>query len=142
MDGQNTTFDPTFTAAGVYPFSCVYHAGFNMRGVVDVRPTAGVTRFRGVPERPGFVLGPSPNPTRAGATFRFALREAGHAKVEVFDVWGRLVALPLSRDLEPGVYAASWDGRTQTGFAAAPGNYYLRLGVPGVMQSRRVTVIR
>src|SRR5437867_5666982 len=30
IDGQNTTFDHTFTAAGLYPFSCVFHAGFNM----------------------------------------------------------------------------------------------------------------
>ena len=55
---------------------------------------------------------------------------------------GRRVAVAVDRTLGPGTYAASWDGRTQTGERATAGVYYLRLSVPGATQSREVVLMR
>jgi hypothetical protein len=36
-----------------------------------------------------------PNPFSSRITIGFSLSEASYAKVEIFDTWGRLVAVPL-----------------------------------------------
>jgi hypothetical protein len=63
-------------------------------------------------------------------------------RAEVFDARGRRVALVADRDLEPGMYSASWDGRTRGGEAAPAGVYYVRLRLPDFSGSRAITLTR
>ena len=138
-DSSNPQFSFTFHSAGTFPFFCRTHEGDNMSGVVVVRSATGAP-----PSSPGGALGftatPAPNPTRAGVRFRYALREPGRARAQVFDARGRLVAVVLDRDLGAGSYSAACDGRDRRGALAAPGVYYLRLSVPRATQSQRFVV--
>lgn len=131
----------TFTQEGLFPFFCRTHA-VTMKGAVRVLPAVGVVPLPGNESRLGFVAAPSPNPTTGRVAFRFALREAGRAVAEVFDVRGRRVARVLDEQLPAGTFGAVWDGKSEGGVAAAPGVYRLRLQLPGLSASRQVVVAR
>lgn len=134
----NKTFSFTFPTAGTYPFFCVPHEGFNMRGVVVVKSLVGVPP--GGAARAGFVSDPAPVPSRGGVSFRFALVREGLVRAEVFDVRGRRVSVALDRESGAGTFDGSWNGRTSSGTRATSGVYYLRLTVPGAVQTRRVVI--
>jgi hypothetical protein len=123
-------------------FFCKPHQFDDMRGVVIVQSTAGVTPVAGGPRGAGFAAPPWPNPSRGTTAFRFSLPVAGHARARVVDVSGRAVATPLDRGLAAGVYAAAWDGTRRDGTRALAGVYFLILEVPGATQSRRIVLER
>src|SRR5262245_35510011 len=130
LDVNNPTFSFTFNTSGTFDFFCRPHVTFGMRGVVVVRALTDVRPADGDVESSGFVGAPVPNPSHGDVTVEFALRTAGRARLEVFDVAGREVAVALDRDLGAGRWQSQWDGRTQDGRAASAGVYYLRLQVP------------
>ena len=136
LDSAHMQFSFTFNTVGTFPFFCRFHELSNMRGAVVVKSSTGVEP--GLPDGGlGFVAAPSPNPTRSGLSFQFAVRTTGRVRVQVFDARGRLVAHVVDRDLAAGVYAMSWDGRSGSGVRPGPGIYYLRLELPGLRDSRR-----
>jgi hypothetical protein len=49
-----------------------------------------------------------PNPFNSATTFGFALPEAGHVTLKVFDLLGRDVATVVDRDMEADAYTISW----------------------------------
>jgi hypothetical protein len=110
-----------------------------MRGVVIVEASVGVTPLTG-DAGIGFASEPAPNPTRLGTSFRFALREQGHARAMVLDASGRLVATLLDETLAAGTYGASWDGRDTMGHRASPGVYFVQLILPGYQSAKRVVI--
>jgi plastocyanin len=140
MTTTTDKFDFEFDTPGEYIFYCQIHEGSNMFGVIEVSAPLDVPRSNA--SRIGFVQAPWPNPTKAGASFRFALPRAGDVRIEVFDAQGRLVATPVHRAFEAGTFGGSWDGRNTAGGAATAGVYYLRLAAPGVHQVERVTIER
>ena len=139
-DSGHLTFTFTFNTAGTFPFFCRFHELNNMRGVVVVKPPAGVGP-QAVAQL-GFTADPAPNPTTRGARFRFALRQTGRVRADVFDVRGRLVATVVDRDLPAGSHEAVWDGHNLTGGVASAGIYYVRLRLPGFAGSRPLVIAR
>lgn len=141
INSIQTSYTHQFNTAGVFPYFCRPHEGFNMKGYVLVQSTSGVT-----PLPPGGGLGftraPRPNPARNGVDFEFALNVAGRARIEVFDARGARIATLTDRDLPAGTFAARWDGTAGDGRAADSGVYYLRMTLPGYAQSRRVVLAR
>jgi hypothetical protein len=77
----------------------------------------------------GFKLAQNaPNPVRAAGTeIRFALGQAGSARLMVFDAGGRLVRTLLDGVLSAGEATVRWDGRDEGGHQAAAGVYFYRL---------------
>ena len=74
---------------------------------------------------------PRPNPMRDALTLRFALPAPAAARLEMYDVQGRLVRTLLRRELAAGVHDATWDGRDASGAVTAAGVYYVRLALVG-----------
>ncbi len=83
--------------------------------------------------------GGAPNPFRAGSTtsLRFTLPRAGDAKLEVFDLAGRRVAVVLDRRLPAGPVEATWDGADASGRQVAAGVYFYRLSALGERITRK-----
>jgi len=141
-DVSHATFSFQFNSAGTFAFFCRPHEFLNMRGVVVVKSTAPVQPLAGGTGGIGFTASPWPNPARGTTTFRFSLPIAGRAHASVYDAAGRLVAVPLDRDLAVGSYVAAWDTRQRDGSPAPPGTYLLSLKVPGAVQARRIVIQR
>ncbi len=78
----------------------------------------------------------APNPFNPATTLRFALAEAGPARLEVFDVAGRRVATLCDEVLAAGPHAIAW--RPQD---LASGTYLARLTTPAGKATVRVTLL-
>jgi len=100
----------------------------------SVHTSAPVTVSRGVPS--SLTLhAPFPNPAPRGVTLQYELPEATEVRIAVYDVLGREVARPITRQQQAG--------RTQTRLSLsglASGVYFVRLTAGGTTQTRRVTV--
>ena len=82
--------------------------------------------------------GAYPNPFSGAATVRYAVPEAAHVTVEVFDLLGRRVVTLVDGEASPGYHTTRWvsDG-------LASGVYVVRMrSDSGFAQSRRVTVLK
>lgn len=138
-DMANPQFSFTFNSPGLYPYFCAFHEFQNMFGYVEVTEPASVPPGAG--GMLGFARDPAPNPTNAGVTFRYALREPGRVHAEVFDANGRRVATLIDREMPAGAHNGAWNGLTPAGLADT-GVYYVRLRLPGYDESRRVVIRR
>jgi hypothetical protein len=74
---------------------------------------------------------PRPNPLTSGGALRFDLAGRTRARLEIFDLSGRRVALLADRELAPGRYDLPWDGHSETGVALGSGLYFVRLTTRG-----------
>jgi beta-lactamase superfamily II metal-dependent hydrolase len=79
---------------------------------------------------------PSPNPSRGATRLRFSLPQAGHARLEVVDVAGR-VLWREEADRAAGEHSLGWDGRGPRGEAGA-GLYFVRLTTPWGSRTQRL----
>lgn len=64
------------------------------------------------------------------------------ARLEVFDVAGRLAARLMSARAIPGHHEITWDGRAATAGRHASGVYFARLSVGGESAATRVMLLR
>lgn len=104
----------------------------------------------------GRMTGPSsirwiaPNPLRASATasgasirLRVGDSAAGRpARLDIFDVNGRLISNLLDGPLPAGMMTATWNGLDASGSPAGSGMYYLRFTTADGTDRARVAVIR
>lgn len=89
-------------------------------------PNSGVPSEREVPDGLGLFQN-VPNPFAGSTTIRFALPKAGHVKLEVFDVEGRLVSALIDGQRTAGIQSAVWEGRDAEGNSMPSGVYFYRL---------------
>lgn len=63
-----------------------------------------IPRMIGMPEDAYHLGNPYPNPSYWGVSMLFQIPLSGHVNVTVFDITGRIVAIPMDWDLEAGVH--------------------------------------
>jgi flagellar hook assembly protein FlgD len=86
---------------------------------------------------------PSPNPFRGSTRLSFDLPAAGHARVEVFDVTGRRVAVLLDGErVAAGSHSVTWRGEDERGSFVAPGVYFARLTADAGEDTRKIVRVR
>jgi hypothetical protein len=88
------------------------------------------------------ISGVHPNPFNASVDMEFNLRERGAAKVDVYDLRGRQIAVILDRVLDAGAYVATWDGLDLAGRPAPSGTYLLHFECGSVRRAVRATLIK
>lgn len=87
------------------------------------------------PDGPGsapgsFFLHPnSPNPFNPSTRFAYELTEPGHVRIEVFDLKGRTVAVPVNGAVDAGFHETGWDALDRSGRGLAGGVYVYRMTV-------------
>jgi 1,4-alpha-glucan branching enzyme len=85
---------------------------------------------------------PYPNPTSGGARLAFDLPEAGHARLSVHDVTGRLVGVVGEGIYPAGRNQLTWDGTNGRGNRVAAGVYVVRIESGGRQALRKAIVLR
>lgn len=83
-----------------------------------------------------------PNPFASRTAVDFALPAAGHARLRVFGIDGRLVTTLADRELAAGPHTVTWDGRDLRGRPAAGGIYFFRLDLGERSHAKRALLIR
>ncbi|HEX7878363.1 MAG TPA: FlgD immunoglobulin-like domain containing protein, partial [Candidatus Eisenbacteria bacterium] len=123
---------PSWNGSGNFPF------GESEDYLFRLNPTAssGVT---GPATTAGLQLAQNlPNPMTASTQIGYRLDQAGEARVDLFDVSGRLVRRLEAGTFEAGDRTVTWDGRDASGGIAPPGIYLYRLSVNGRSLSRKL----
>lgn len=116
----SSPLDPDGTRADVGPF----FFDQSPSGIPD--PGAGRVRLAGLP-----------NPFRSRTTVSFTLSTAERARIEVFDLEGRRIAVLLDARREAGAHTLDWS--PSPGLPA--GVYFLRMRAGAVSAVRRLTVL-
>lgn len=101
-------------------------------GQSAVPPAGFVTRFSMA----------RPNPFARATSIRYTLREAGPARIEVFDLAGRLVRTLVSEDAAAGEHEVEWDGRDAAGSRVASGIYLYRFRAGTVVETQRIALLK
>ena len=83
-----------------------------------------------------------PNPFNPVTTIAFALPEAGPARLAVYDVSGRLVAVLAEGVHEAGEHEAVWNGRDAAGRQLGSGVYFVRLEFAGSVSTRKMVMVK
>lgn len=81
---------------------------------------------------------PVPNPFRGATRIAFSLPARTRARLEVYDVSGRLVARLVDGERAAGRHVVEWDGRALDGSRAHPGVYLCRYAAGDRHETRRL----
>jgi len=85
---------------------------------------------------------PNPGVSGVGRTIVFTLSNPGPVRVDVHDLRGARVAVPVDGFFPAGRHAADWDGHDAAGRSAPPGVYFVRVSAAGREETRRMIVLR
>ena len=81
------------------------------------------------------------NPLNPKADINFTLTNAGHVRIALFDLHGRLVKTILDENRAAGEHTVSWDGASdQTGRVASV-VYFVRVSANQAEAMQRMTVL-
>ncbi|MEW5995580.1 MAG: T9SS type A sorting domain-containing protein, partial [Candidatus Zixiibacteriota bacterium] len=83
-----------------------------------------------------------PNPFNPRTTIRFYLPRAARAKLTVYNILGRQVAVLLDRRVPQGFSEVVWDGTDYSGSEVASGVYFYCLKSDGATLTRRMVLLK
>ncbi len=83
-----------------------------------------------------------PNPFNPSTTLSFAVPNAGHVRLTVFDVLGREVTRLVDGTMTAGEYSYRWAGTNQAGHMVASGVYFYRLEGSGFTRTRSMILLK
>ena len=94
----------------------------------------------GLPQ--GFALGQNyPNPFNPGTVIPYELAADGYVRLEVLNLLGQRVAVPVDGERAAGAHTAVWTATTGAGQAVSAGVYLYRLTVDGAAQMGRMVLV-
>ncbi|MBD3220725.1 hypothetical protein GF314_05745 [bacterium] len=134
-------FDATGLGTGTYTAEIVvYSSG----GAPVVVPVSLLVDTASEADVPGVVTlaAASPNPFNPRTTLAFSLPRAGHARLTVHDVRGRLVRTLVDGALDAGHHRVAFDGVDGRGRSLPSGTYVYRLVAGGVVEMGRMTLVK
>jgi len=85
---------------------------------------------------------PRPNPVRGESSIAFALPRAGHMKLRIFDIRGRVVRTLIDGRAEAGDGLVIWKGRDDSGRQLADGVYFYRIEHGGESLTHKLLLVR
>jgi len=88
------------------------------------------------------LLGNHPNPFNPSTLIRYAVAAESGIVVGVYDVAGHHVRTLVQEPLKPGYRDVTWDGLDTTGRPVASGIYFVRHAAAGVLDVRKVVLLR
>jgi len=83
-----------------------------------------------------------PNPFNPTTTISFSLPAPGKARLEVFNVLGKLVATPFDGTAAAGETQVVWDGTNEAGSHVASGIYFYRLSADNYTETKKMVLMK
>ncbi|UCC44785.1 MAG: T9SS type A sorting domain-containing protein, partial [Candidatus Zixiibacteriota bacterium] len=83
-----------------------------------------------------------PNPFNPATHIRFTLPSAGEARVEIFNILGKLIAVPFDGQAVAGENSVIWDGRSTNGDPVATGVYLYRLTAGEFTETKKMMLLK
>jgi len=112
-------------------------------GIVSITLSPGSIDVpeNGMPDRPQLAQN-HPNPFNPNTRIEYYLPRNGPARLGVFDLQGREVAILVDETQEAGAYTVQWGGRDSGGRNVPSGIYLLRLVARDQETTRKITLAR
>lgn len=83
-----------------------------------------------------------PNPFNTEVAIRYVVQDAGHVRVEIYDLQGHRVRVLIDRTQGGGPWAAVWDGQNGRGVNMASGVYLYVVHTAGERRTGKMTLLR
>jgi len=83
-----------------------------------------------------------PNPFNPTTRIDYAIAEAQHVKLEVFNIQGQKVRTLVDRTVSPGSYTVEWDAASDTGNRVASGIYFYRFEAGDNIVTKKMTLLK
>ncbi|MBD3220297.1 glycosyl hydrolase [bacterium] len=126
----------------LHPETRMVAAGTYGRSIFTIDLVDPVTAAPETPDALALDLRAAPNPFNPLTELRFALPTGGAVTLEILDVRGRRVAVPLRTELPAGEHRVRWDGRDETGRTLPSGVYLARLAAGGMTVTEKLMLAR
>ncbi len=130
-------------------FSCVDKSALPGREyayrITLTGPEGKAVQFTSLLEIPAFAfaLGQNhPNPFKASTALAFSIGKATEVELKIYDTTGRLIRTLVDARLDADSYERVWDGRDDSGRAAASGIYFYRLKAGAFTKTRKMALLR
>ena len=94
-----------------------------------------------LPEAPA-LLENYPNPFNPITRIRFALPQAGPAKLDIYNAAGQWICTLVEGEVASGYHEVMWDARNASGFNVASGIYFAVLKARDLRKTRPMTLVR
>ncbi|MCZ6800753.1 MAG: T9SS type A sorting domain-containing protein [Nitrospirae bacterium] len=88
------------------------------------------------------LFGNYPNPFNPETRIRFALPEASHAEITIYNTRGQVIRQLVSQNYPAGEHAIKWDGLDQSGKAVSSGVYLYRLQAGDFSRVRKMSLLQ
>ncbi len=83
-----------------------------------------------------------PNPFNPSTTIAFSLARRAEVDIEIFNIRGQKVRSLLHENRAAGSHSVVWDGSDETGNLVATGVYLYRLSADGVVQTKKMVMLK
>ena len=83
-----------------------------------------------------------PNPFNPGTIIQFQLLQKGWIELKIYNALGELVRTLMAGELNSGSYVLGWDGKDGRGEFLASGVYFCQLKTGGMVQTRKMVLMR
>jgi|GEM_PF-2613360 len=83
-----------------------------------------------------------PNPFNPNTIISYAIPQAGHVKLEIYDLTGRRVCTLINQHQTAGYKSIVWNGRNEFGDAASTGIYFYRIIAGDFTQTKKMVFMK
>ena len=83
-----------------------------------------------------------PNPFNPSTTIRYALTEATHVSLRIYNTLGQLVGILVDENQVAGYHEVIWDGRNVSGGDVASGMYIYKIAAGEFVATKRMLLLR
>ncbi len=83
-----------------------------------------------------------PNPFNLSTKIQFELRKPGFVQLTIYDLLGNQIRTLFVGDKNSGIFDLVWDGMDNKGFVVPSGVYFSRLSVDGVIQTKKMVLVK
>ncbi|HPS38438.1 MAG TPA: FlgD immunoglobulin-like domain containing protein, partial [Candidatus Cloacimonadota bacterium] len=109
-----------------------------------------MVQVNGNPEEPGTpeipivteLLDAYPNPFNPSTTLRFAIKEAGNVRLDIFNARGQKVRSFENSYSVPGYYKVVWDGKDTDGAQVSSGIYMYRMTSGRYISTKKIVLTK
>jgi hypothetical protein len=84
----------------------------------------------------------APNPVAGMTEVRYEVARPGAVSIKVYNAQGQLVKTLVDERMEPGRYAAHWDGKNLAGERVASGVYFYKMASGKFSATKKMLVVR
>ena len=83
-----------------------------------------------------------PNPANHSVVIQFAVSAPGRVRVSIWNPLGQQVRALVDASFSAGTHQLSWDGRTQSGFQAGNGVYFIRFETEKTIRTQKLLMLK